>query len=624
MTEIKIFGGTPAVAVRTDIGRKAKNEDSYTHFSVPGLNGSAALVLVVADGVTSTEGGGRASEIAVERMREYLNEGASRPLPNRMRDAIQRTNRDIYDQAEQNPAWKGMSTTIVLAAIAENQLYTAHLGDSRAYLLRDQEIHRLTIDHTWVQEAIDSGRITEAEALDHPNRHVIQRYLGIKRQVEVDVAMIDLGEQFTVGQQRRTVDQLTVRPGDVILLCSDGLYNSVQEHEIAMLVHKHSDVQRIANELVKLANDRGENDNITVLLAALPGGKRRIRGVTPAANWRTVVAALALLLIPVAIFLLLSRTPTEDNPAGTVVAVQPTAAVVATVNSATATIVSATATAAPPTLLPVTDQAVVSVQSPTASPSTVNVTSSSPVTITAPGASTPPTTASATTTRSGAVEGQNAVAQPSTPSTTSTRTPTSTAVRATSTPLASPTQTATATPAPATATPVPTRTSAASATQTVTPAGSTPPGTATGSTGTAVPFTGNASLVEPTNNDTFEGNVRVQFTWDVKNFSLPAGHGYELVFWTAGQNAQAGSSPLEASTATSVSVDLSRTRGDVLPRNQAVQWGVFLVQLPPDYKRLAQIGDVRTFRYNTGGGSDSGQGATQAPTSAPPSDADGK
>jgi PPM family protein phosphatase len=165
-----------------------------------------------------------------------------------------------------------MSTIIVLAAIAAGQLQVAHLGDSRVYLIRGHQIHRLTLDHTWIQNALDHHRISREDAKKHPNRNVIRRYLGINYDLDIDRDVV-LPGTYNHNIIKRQFDQkLCLEPGDVILLCSDGLTNKVSDEEILKLIKTHKyQPQKAADKLINMALSKKEQDNITVVLLSLPG-----------------------------------------------------------------------------------------------------------------------------------------------------------------------------------------------------------------------------------------------------------------------------------------------------------------------------------------------------------------
>ena len=279
-----IFGKPAQIGESTNKGaRDKRNDDRMAAFVGPssGASGGAndagrqVQYLVVADGVTSTHGGDQASDIAVRRLQQVLQAPSERPLPDRMADAIQQANQAIVDAAGENPDLKGMSTTLVIAAIEGEKAWIMHLGDSRAYLLRGDKAYQLTLDHTWIQEALDEGRVTAEQAANHPNRHVIQRYLGAPRTMSIDPRIIEPGTEASAAE-RRALDALPLQPGDALLLCSDGLYGRVSSAEMAAVVAAHrGKVQRAAEALVELALKRDEPDNITALLWSTAAAPRR-------------------------------------------------------------------------------------------------------------------------------------------------------------------------------------------------------------------------------------------------------------------------------------------------------------------------------------------------------------
>ena len=161
-----------------------------------------------------------------------------------------------------------MGSTCACAWVIENRLYTAYVGDSRIYLLRGKVIQRLTVDHTWVQEAYEKGIITAEQMRDHPNVHVIRRYLGGIKLPEVDFRLrIDDEES---SEESENNQGFHLEPGDTILLCTDGLTDLVWDDEILKIIRSKKDMKHAAESLVNLANERGGHDNITVVIMAMP------------------------------------------------------------------------------------------------------------------------------------------------------------------------------------------------------------------------------------------------------------------------------------------------------------------------------------------------------------------
>ncbi len=299
-----LFGQPVNFAAKTHEGARNKaNEDSYACFFVPGRrDGEPLPVWLVADGVTSASAGAQASDIAARQIKEYLLNNSGAPLSARLEQAVRKANQEIVSMAADNPDWSGMSTTLVVAGIEEGNLYVQHLGDSRAYLQREAKLYQLTVDHSWVQSAIDSGRITKEQALSHPNRHTIQRFMGANRGVEVDKQMIRLGQEEEVGDDRQMVDHLPLRDGDRVLLCSDGLYNRIPGEEmLAVLQENIERPQQGLEQLFGLALKREEPDNITAVLMYTgedKGPSAAAAGLRGRSKWAgiLVVALVAIVL----------------------------------------------------------------------------------------------------------------------------------------------------------------------------------------------------------------------------------------------------------------------------------------------------------------------------------------
>lgn len=259
---------TPRVGWQSQQGTRGKeNDDHYGWFALerPDLRCTVYIALV-ADGVTSTEGGAQASRIAVEAVRAALNERPSRreTLSEWLANAVVQANEEILFEGRRQPQWKGMSSTLVLAALAGDKLYIMHLGDSRAYLLRANRLYQLTTDHTWAQEALDAGAITAEEAEGHPGRNQLQRYLGAQQAINVARGVIAPGE----GQMEEYV---LVQPGDALLLCTDGLYRRLPAETIRQTIGEHTGFpQQAVETLVAAAVATGEVDDITAVLVELP------------------------------------------------------------------------------------------------------------------------------------------------------------------------------------------------------------------------------------------------------------------------------------------------------------------------------------------------------------------
>jgi protein phosphatase len=231
------------VGAATDVGRaRERNEDSY--LAMP-------PVFIVADGMGGHRGGNVASSLAMQVMSGLSNGGTSEALAERVRQA----NNAILERARGDRSLQGMGTTITATSFENGNLHLAHVGDSRAYLLRDGRFQQVTTDHTLVHEMVKRQQITPEEAEHHPQRSILTRALGVDDGVEVD--KIDI----------------PVQAGDRILLCSDGLHSMVDEPTIAQVLQQEHDPQRAAEQLVAKANEAGGLDNITVVIMDFADGE---------------------------------------------------------------------------------------------------------------------------------------------------------------------------------------------------------------------------------------------------------------------------------------------------------------------------------------------------------------
>jgi len=315
----------PTKASKTHAGVGGKdNQDSHGFFrSGPGDHNDwdfaadqSLFVAAVADGVTGQTAGAQASQLAIQGLGRALQQqpptatATQQTVTQQLEAAIHAANGAILAVSEQNPDYAGMSTTLVVAVVQDWQLYVAHLGDSRAYLIRNNTIHRLTLDHSWIQEAIDAGRYSEAEAKQHSNRHTILRHLSGQRTLQIDHTLIEPGTDDNAAT-RHLLPSLPLAPGDVILLCSDGLTEKVTDDEILAIVRQHRyQPKQAARHLVRAAVDQAETDNITVALLTMPESSPRAR--LAAKGFDTPALALAgsllTLLIVIGMWLLLANS----------------------------------------------------------------------------------------------------------------------------------------------------------------------------------------------------------------------------------------------------------------------------------------------------------------------------
>jgi PPM family protein phosphatase len=259
------------VEAQTHAGMTGKNnEDRYavTSFVLEENNRLPVLFAVLADGIGGHRAGEVAAELAVNHIMQVVAKSDGRHIQQTIVDAVTEASNAIAAHSAANENLKGMGATCALAWIIGDRLYTAYVGDSRIYLMRGGRIQQLTVDHTWVQEAIEKGILTPELAREHPNVHVIRRYLGSPEPPEPDFRLKFFdGEGDQQSEQNQGVQLL---PDDVILLCSDGLTDLVWNDEILETVRTRANIREASRALIDLANTRGGHDNITVVLASVP------------------------------------------------------------------------------------------------------------------------------------------------------------------------------------------------------------------------------------------------------------------------------------------------------------------------------------------------------------------
>lgn len=231
---------------KTDVGlRRGKNEDSFVVKPGQGL-------CLVADGMGGAAAGELASRIFVETAVKVFSESLSRAedeTVDLVEKAFEGANARVLDHVRVEPQHEGMGCTAELVAFCNNSFVLGHVGDSRTYLLRDAQLKQLTEDHSFVQDQVNRGLISAAEAKSHPLRNVILRAVGVKEKIDVDII------------RGRTL------PGDLFLLCSDGLTDMVDNTVIQEALSSDGPVQDKADRLIDLAKSAGGHDNITVVLS---------------------------------------------------------------------------------------------------------------------------------------------------------------------------------------------------------------------------------------------------------------------------------------------------------------------------------------------------------------------
>lgn len=287
---IKIFGLSDTGIVR------AQNQDSFlvgdlsagkvlTDFSTRRVIkekrtvidlklGSKGSLLAVADGMGGAAAGDLASMLGVDTLFSELLKGLGNgtrtnlTIPEMLKVGVERSNLRLWEESQMNIEYRGMGTTLTAALLHEKTAYIAEVGDSRAYLIRADQIEQLTKDQSAVQMLIDLGRLTKEQAATAPNRNIILQALGVEPSVQVALTKLEL------------------RKGDILLLCSDGLSNKVADEELRDLLLNTKSLDEGCRNLVELANMRGGEDNITLVVASVDGDLP-----APVSNepiWRTV------------------------------------------------------------------------------------------------------------------------------------------------------------------------------------------------------------------------------------------------------------------------------------------------------------------------------------------------
>lgn len=237
---------------KTDTGMiREINEDRYLY-----VNEEEYTLLAVADGMGGHNAGDVASSMLIDEILKYnLKCGFLNDTEINIEKCIKQANEKIYKHAIEKPGCHGMGTTVTMAIIKGDKVFFANVGDSRGYVIKDS-LEKITIDHSFVEELVMQGRITEEEAKNHPNRNHITRAIGTNSSVHVDI--------FTVDKSKN----------DIILLCTDGFINMLDEKEIVDEIKSSINLQEAVDKLVSKANDNGGCDNITVVCYSDKGGDK--------------------------------------------------------------------------------------------------------------------------------------------------------------------------------------------------------------------------------------------------------------------------------------------------------------------------------------------------------------
>lgn len=238
-------------AVESDKGKLRNiNEDSYNIIAgYPGI----PVVFIIADGMGGHNSGEVASKAAVDFTNDFILKNPDffdddKDISESIKKIIIEANKEVLNKAKEKKKFSGMGTTIIIAVIKNNKVYFGHVGDSRVYLIRNNNLNQITTDHSYIEELVLTGSLTREEAQNHPGKNLITRALGTNEDIEVDTYICKLQET------------------DTYIICTDGFYNMIEGNEIIETLENIEEPEEICKEFVNKANEKGGEDNITVLV----------------------------------------------------------------------------------------------------------------------------------------------------------------------------------------------------------------------------------------------------------------------------------------------------------------------------------------------------------------------
>lgn len=230
----------------TDIGKKRTMNQDFV-FTLESPVGNLKNLFIVADGMGGYNGGGLASSLAAQVIHDTIADSKEVSVYKILEEAVSKANTTVHDASLKDAELEGMGTTAVVATITGDCLQVCNVGDSRLYII-DDDIRQITVDHSYVEEMIRVGGLDRESARNHPKKNIITRAVGAEESVTADY--------FTVKMTK----------GQLVLMCSDGLTNMVEDEEILRIVKSQRDLVSMTEELIKAANDNGGRDNIAVIL----------------------------------------------------------------------------------------------------------------------------------------------------------------------------------------------------------------------------------------------------------------------------------------------------------------------------------------------------------------------
>jgi serine/threonine protein phosphatase PrpC len=283
---------------------RTKNEDrhSVTAYRLE-RSSTASLIAVVADGIGGHRAGEVASEMSVDSIVRCLGEVDGKQPVQQLFDAVTQANQDVFLASRADTDLEGMGSTVSVAWVIGAQLYISSVGDSRIYRLHKSILQQISIDHTWVQEAIEHEIIRPDQARDHPQAHVLRRHIGGKDEVVPDMRLRlseDENDNLSESNQGLQLDA-----GDKILLCTDGLTDLVDDQEIQETLNQEPAIDAVAS-LIDLARERGGYDNITVVILEVPETEKPEQKPRSRRNKWFLITALSVVLLIVIVAVVLA------------------------------------------------------------------------------------------------------------------------------------------------------------------------------------------------------------------------------------------------------------------------------------------------------------------------------
>ena len=243
------------IGAASHCGLKRKdNQDHHASYSPEGgSNNKKGILMALADGMGGHSGGAIASKIAIDILLEEYYKNWLDSIPDSLVKAFYKANEAVITRSQNNKDLQGMGTTMTAVVFQKNKMYYAHVGDSRGYVICNNQISQFTEDHSYVAGLVKAGVITEKESLTHPEKNIITRAIGIKPDVQVDTS-----QKYTI-----------IKKDQYILLCCDGLHGVVSNEEITNIVHEYKAPDSICAKLIDKANEYGGPDNITAMVARI-------------------------------------------------------------------------------------------------------------------------------------------------------------------------------------------------------------------------------------------------------------------------------------------------------------------------------------------------------------------